>query len=105
MSQLWWRAGSEAASAGCQAGRISGIHTTRLEAGWLRKSFLPWSSCVQSHSPPNVRTSLLNLESLEQIVSDWCGHHSDEELRKVARATDAPTWTERQAAGVHPRRA
>jgi hypothetical protein len=57
------------------------------------------------YSSPNTRWSMPDWQSLDRIVSDWCGLHSDEELRQIARATDAPTWTELQAVGVHPRRA
>src|SRR4029079_4741877 len=51
------------------------------------------------HAPSKVCALLPDFERLNRIVSDWCGLHSDEELRKIASATDAPTWTELQAAG------
>jgi hypothetical protein len=54
------------------------------------------------HSPPNGWASVPSFESMDRIVSDWCRLHSDEELRNMASATDAPTWTELQAARVHP---
>jgi hypothetical protein len=56
------------------------------------------------YSPPKVHWPFSSWDALGSIVSDWCAHQSDEELRRIARGTEAPTWPELQAAGVHPPR-
>ena len=53
--------------------------------------------------PPAANAAPI-LDALNLVVSAWCDDKSDEELRAIARATEAPTWAELVKAGSHPKR-